>query len=80
MKRNKHFLISLATAVLFIVLTTGYSNNKQGVMWHVETNDPNSSYNAAIGDMYLNATTNDYFNWQIVVGIKSEIFKVMQQR
>ena len=83
MKRSKRFLISLATAVLFIVLTTGCSNNKQGVMWHVETNDPNSSYNATIGDMYLNATTNDLFQltdsgWNKVGNIQGHAAEIIK--
>lgn len=77
----KKKLLSILLMIICLFMTTGCLNeNKheaQGLMWYVETEDPTDSYVANVGDMYLNATTNDLWQlsdngWKMVGNIQGE--------
>ena len=77
----KKKLLSILLVIICLFMTTGCFEEEQhiaqGSMWYVETEDPTDSYEANVGDMYLNATTNDLWQlsndgWNMVGNIQGE--------
>lgn len=83
MKKSKKILISCITLILCTLSTVGCTNKSQGTMWYVENTDPNSSYSANVGDMYLNSTTDDLFQltesgWNKIGNIQGQAAEIIQ--